>query len=148
METTAATPRDRTGVTWALFLARLVLATIFMAHGSQKVFGLFGGHGYLTGLVKAVGPLGYLVATAEFFGGLALLLGLFSRFSAFWLIVVMANAIALVHGKNGFFLGKKLGFEYEFALLGLLAVILLAGPGRLSLSHLLPLPPRLRAWLS
>jgi len=82
-----------------------------------------------------LGPIGYLVTVDEFFGGLGLLVGVLSRFSAFWLIVDMIGAIALVHGRNGFFLGAKPGFEYCLALIGLLA-----GPGRFSLGRWLPLP--------
>ncbi len=148
MEAKTASIADRPAVTWALLIARLVVGGIFMAHGAMKLFGAFGGHGFLTKFIGMLGPIGYLVVVAEFFGGLGLVLGVLSRFSAFWLIVDMIGAIALVHGKNGFFLGPKLGFEYNVSLIGLLAVILLAGPGRLSLSYLLPLPPRLKAFLS
>jgi putative oxidoreductase len=126
-------------VVWALLVARVIVGVIFMAHGSQKLFGAFGGPG-LAGVVKALGPLGYLVTVDEFFGGLGLLVGVLSRFSAFWLIVDMIGAIALVHGKNGFFLGAHPGFEYNLALIGLLATILLAGPGSFSLGRWLRLP--------
>jgi putative oxidoreductase len=51
----------------------------------------------------------------------------------------MIGAIAMVHGKNGFFLEKG-GFEYNLALIGLLAPIMLAGPGSFAIGHLLPLP--------
>ena len=131
--------RDRSAIAWALLVARVVVGIIFMAHGSQKMFGAFGGPG-LAGVVKFLGPVGYLVAVDEFFGGLGLLVGVLTRFSAFWLIVDMTGAIILVHGKNGFFLGPKPGFEFALALIGLLAVILLAGPGRFTLSRLLHLP--------
>lgn len=130
---------DRSAVAWALLVARVVLGIIFMAHGSQKLFGAFGGQG-LAGVVKWLGPIGYLVAVDEFFGGFGLLVGVLSRFSAFWLIVDMIGAIVLVHAKNGFFLGPKPGFEFALALIGLLAVILLAGPGRFSLGRWLRLP--------
>lgn len=131
--------RDRPAVAWALLVARVIVGVIFIAHGSQKLFGAFGGPG-LAGVVKMLGPVGYLVTVDEFFGGLGLLVGVLSRFSAFWLIVDMIGAIALVHGRNGFFLGAKPGFEYSLALIGLLAAILLAGPGRFSLGRWLPLP--------
>jgi len=131
--------QDRSAVAWALLVARVVVGVIFMAHGSQKLFGAFGGPG-LAGVVEWLGPVGYLVAVDEFFGGLGLVVGVLSRFSAFWLIVDMIGAIILVHGKNGFFLGPKPGVEYVVALIGLLAVILLAGPGRFSLGRWLRLP--------
>jgi putative oxidoreductase len=130
---------DRPAVDWALLAMRIVLGIIFMAHGAQKLFGAFGGPG-LAGVVHMMGPIGYLVAIGEFFGGLGLLVGFLCRFSAASLIVIMIGAIATVHWKNGFFLGAKPGFEYNLALIGLLAAILIAGPGRLSIGRFLPLP--------
>jgi putative oxidoreductase len=138
----ASEPRvehDRPEVDWALLVIRLIVGTIFMAHGAQKVFGAFGGPG-LAGVVQMMGPVGYPVAIGEFFGGLGLALGVLSRFSAAALIVIMIGAIVMVHGKNGFFLGEKPGFEYNLALIGLLLPILIAGPGRFTLGRLLPLP--------
>jgi putative oxidoreductase len=108
-----------------------------MAHGAQKLFGAFGGPG-LAGVVQMMGPLGYLVAIGEFFGGLGIIVGFLSRFSAASLILVMLGAIAMVHAKNGFF--APTGFEFNLALIGLLAPILIAGPGRLAVGHFLPLP--------
>jgi putative oxidoreductase len=58
--------------------------------------------------------------------------------------VIQIGAIAMVHGKNGFFLQQQ-GFEYNLALIGLLAAVLIAGPGRFSLSHYLTLPSAARA---
>jgi uncharacterized membrane protein YphA (DoxX/SURF4 family) len=59
----------------------------------------------------------------------------------------MIGAIAMVHGKNGFFLGQgpestlsSAGFEYNLALIGLLAPVLIAGPGRFAIGRFLPLP--------
>lgn len=128
---------DRPAVDRALLVARVIVGVIFMAHGAQKLFGAFGGPG-LAGVVQMMGPLGYLVSIGEFFGGLGLIVGFLSRFSAAALIVVMLGAIAMVHGKNGFF--APTGFEFNLALIGLLATILIAGPGRLSVGRLLPLP--------
>ena len=54
-----------------------------------------------------MGPLGYLVTIGEFFGGLGLILGFLTRFSAASLIVIMIGAIAMVHGKNGFFFERE-----------------------------------------
>ena len=53
--------------------------------------------------------------------------------------MIMIGAIAMVHGKNGFFMSSG-GFEYNLALIGLLAPILIAGPGRLAVGRFLPLP--------
>lgn len=108
-----------------------------MAHGSQKVFGAFGGPG-LSGVVAMMGPIGYLVAIGEFFGGLGLVVGFLTRFSSAALVVIMLGAIGMVHGKGGFF--APAGFEYPLALIGLVAPILIAGPGRFAIGHFLPLP--------
>ncbi len=137
MEETYDGQRDRPAVALAAFLARLILGTIFMAHGAQKLFGAFGGPG-LEGVVKMMGPIGYLVSIGEFFGGLGILVGFLTRFSAASLIVIMLGAIAMVHAKNGFFAPG--GFEYNLALIGLSAPLVIAGPGRIAIGRFLPLP--------
>lgn len=130
--------RDRTVVDVALLAMRVVAGIIFMAHGAQKLFGAFGGPG-LEKIVEMMGvPLGYLVTIGEFFGGLGLIVGFLTRFSAASLIVIMIGAIVQVHGREGFFAPK--GFEYNLALIGLLFPILIAGPGRFSIGRVLPLP--------
>src|SRR6267142_1224069 len=145
METGATVSRDRPAVDVALLVARVIVGVIFAAHGSQKLFGAFGGPG-LSAMVQpppnGMGPLGYPVTIGEFFGGVGLVFGFLSRFSAASLIVIMLGAIAMVHGKNGFFLGKgpdsvlkDAGFEYCLALIGLLLPILICGPGRFSIGQ-------------
>ncbi len=141
MRSEFSNPENQTNVDWALLAVRVTVGTIFVAHGAQKLFGAFGGPG-LGPVVQMMGPIGYLVAIGEFFGGLGILLGFLSRFSAASLILVMLGAIALVHGKNGFFLGAKPGFEFNFALIGLLASVLIAGPKRFAVGRLLPFPKR------
>ena len=137
-----AVSEDRTAVDVSLLILRVIVGVIFAAHGAQKLFGAFGGPG-LEAIVKpppdGMGPLGYAVTIGEFFGGLGLIVGFLTRFSAASLIVIMVGAIALVHGKNGFFLQKE-GFEYNLALIGLLAPILIVGPGRYAIGRFLPLP--------
>ena len=129
---------ERTAVDVSLLIVRVIVGVIFAAHGAQKLFGVFDGPG-LAATVKMMGPLAYPVAIGEFFGGLGLIFGFLTRFSAASLIVIMIGAIAIVHGKNGFFLDKG-GFEYNLALIGLLAPILLVGPGTYSIGRYLPLP--------
>lgn len=145
MSSTDEMRADRTVIDVAFLIIRLAVGIIFMAHGAQKLFGAFGGPG-LAGVVGMMGPLGYLVSIGEFFGGLGLIVGFLSRFSAAALIVIMLGAIATVHGKNGFFLDKK-GFEYNLALIGLLAPILIAGPGRWAATKILPFPKALAKFI-
>src|SRR2546430_10601901 len=105
MNNTTAASGNRTAVDLSLLLLRVVVGVIFAAHGAQKLFGAFGGPG-LAAVVQpppdGMGLLGYPVAAGEFFGGLGLVAGFLSRFSAASLIVVMLGAIGTVHGRNGF----------------------------------------------
>jgi putative oxidoreductase len=138
------TIHDRSAVDWAILVARVVVGTIFMAHGAQKLFGAFGGPG-LAAVVQMMGPLGYLVTIGEFFGGLGLVFGILSRFSAASIIVIMLGAIATVHGKFGFFMnwaGNQAGegFEYHLLAIGALLPIVIAGPGRFAVGRFLPVP--------
>src|SRR4051812_28886441 len=133
--------RDRSAVDVSLLLVRIIVGVIFTAHGAQLLFGAWGGPG-LNNAVQmfGVGSLGYLVVIGQFFGGLGLIFGFLSRFSAASLIVIMIGAIVRVHWPNGFFLSfvdpRKNGFEYNLALIGLLLPILILGPGRFSLAWL------------
>jgi putative oxidoreductase len=125
-------PADRTAVDLSLLILRVIVGVIFMAHGAQKLFGAFDGMGLAkTVEVMGGGPLPYLVTIGEFFGGVGLVFGFLSRFSAASLIVIMIGAIVKVHWAGGFFAPK--GFEYNLALIGLLLPILLCGPGRFSI---------------
>jgi putative oxidoreductase len=138
------TIRGRSAVDWALLVARVVVGVIFMAHGAQKLFGAFGGPG-LSAVVQMMGPLGYLVTIGEFFGGLGLIFGFLSRFSAASIILIMLGAIGMVHSQFGFFMnwtGKQAGegFEYHLLAIGNLLTILIAGPGRFAIGRYLPLP--------
>jgi putative oxidoreductase len=128
------TSPDRTAVDVSLLILRVVVGVIFIAHGSQKLFGAWGG----MGLAKTVemmggGVLPYLVTIGEFFGGVGLVFGFLSRFSAASIIVIMIGAIVKVHWAGGFFAPK--GFEYNLALIGLALPILLCGPGRFSIGQ-------------
>lgn len=119
-----------------LLILRIAIGIIMAAHGAQKLFGLFGGMG-IASTVKFMGAIGYLVAIGEFFGGLGIIVGFLTRFSSLALIVIQVGAIVKVHWANGFFLGQKPGFEYNFALIGILIAILIAGPGKHSIIRLL-----------
>lgn len=130
--------QDRTAVDVSLLILRVIVGVIFAAHGAQKLFGAFGGQG-LAAVVDQMGLIGYPVTIGEFFGGLGLVVGFLCRFSAASLIVIMIGAIALVHGQNGFFQQNN-GFEYNLALIGLLAPIFIAGPGKFAIGRYLPLP--------
>jgi putative oxidoreductase len=133
-------------VDWALFTVRLFLGIILIAHGSQLLFGFFNGPG-LDKTMSASGPggggvLGLLVAIGEFFGGLGILFGLLARIAAAANVLIMFGAILLVHSEKGFF-SQQGGIEYPLALMGMCLVIVIAGPGLLSVGRLFSLvkPP-------
>jgi putative oxidoreductase len=138
------TIRDSSAFDWALLVVRTIVGIIFMAHGAQKLFGAFGGPG-LSATVQMMGPLGYLVTVGEFFGGLGLVVGFLSRFSAASIILIMLGAIGMVHAQFGFFMnwwGNQAGegFEYHLLAIGALLPIAIVGPGRFAIGRFLPLP--------
>jgi putative oxidoreductase len=117
---------------------RLGLAVIFISHGAQKLFGIWGGGG-LTGTAEGFSRLGLepsywlavVAAVVEFGGGLLLLLGAFTSPAALLLVLEMVVAIWVVHLSKGFFLPD--GYEFNFTLIVALISLLLTGPGALSL---------------
>ena len=78
---------------------------------------------------------GVVVTLVEFFGGLALLLGLFARWAAVLIACDMLVAVTVVHLRGGFFLPK--GFEYALTMLAANVTLALAGPGAAALDTLL-----------
>jgi putative oxidoreductase len=125
---------DRLGT--ALAIVRVVVGIVFVAHGAQKLF-VFGLAGVSGGFAQMGVPLpgitGPLVALVEFFGGIALIIGLLTRLAALGLAIDMVGAIVLVHLKNGFFMPT--GFEYAFTLLAACVAIAMAGPGAFAVDH-------------
>jgi len=128
---------------YGITILRILVGIIFMAHGSQKLFGMFGGYG-LEGTGQYMASLGlnpgYLMAllsgSAEFFGGLALFLGLLVRPAAVVLIVMLVVAILSVHIHNGLFMANN-GYEFGLALLGGAIAVLFEGAGRISLDSVI-----------
>jgi putative oxidoreductase len=126
---------------YGLTILRIIAGVTFVAHGSQKLFGWFGGYG-LEGVgqwMESIGLTpGYLMAlmagSAEFFGGLALILGLLARPAAAVLALTMLVAIASVHLANGFFMSNN-GYEFALALLAMTLAVLSEGAGKLSLDQ-------------
>ncbi|MGE5114661.1 MAG: DoxX family protein [Acidobacteriaceae bacterium] len=121
-----------------LTLLRAIVGIVFLAHGFQKFFmvGIDGVTGAFTQMGIPFPHLSaYLAASAEFFGGLALLLGLFTRFAAIPVAVTMIVAILQVHLKGGFFAPQ--GVEYPLTLLIANIALVLAGGGAFALDNVL-----------
>lgn len=125
-----------------LLLIRLVLATVFIYHGGQKLFGLFGGYG-LTATAQWMGSIGIpfptisavLASSTEFFGGLLLGLGVFPRLVAIPMVFTMLVAIITVHW--GKFAAGDGGMEYPLTLGVVLFSLILLGGGRFTVHQLL-----------
>ena len=133
---------------FALTVLRLVLGIVFLAHGSQKMLGWFGGYGFsgtmgfFTQRAHFPAPFAFLAICAEFFGGLGLILGLLARIAAFGITCNMVVAVLTVHLQNGFFMNwagnqKGEGFEYHLLVLATTVAIMIRGPGALSIDRAL-----------
>lgn len=126
---------------YGLTILRIAVGVIFAAHGSQKLFGLFGGYG-LAGTAQYMDSLGlhpgYLMATlaggTEFFAGLALIIGLLVRPAALGLTFLSLVAIFTVHISNGLFMANN-GYEFALALLGGSLAVMIEGAGKLSVDR-------------
>lgn len=135
----------------AALVLRGVLGVVFIAHGGQKLFSLFGGGGIegTTAFFRSVGipspdVFAYVVGITEFFGGVLLLIGFLTVIATIGLVTDMAVAIATVSYAFSFFSQQKVGYGWElnFALIGLAAALLVMGPGALSLDAALGLTRR------
>src|SRR3989338_1395898 len=111
-----------------LFL-RLGLGAIFLYHGYGKVFGEGANLGSSWNPSGMSTLVQILVAWGVFLGGSGILLGFLTEIAASGIIVIMAGAIILVHGKNGFGMHNG-GFEYNFALITMALALIATGPGQ------------------
>ncbi len=122
---------------------RIAAGLFLVPHGAQKLFGLFGGYGleatgqfFKTQLGFANGYLAALGAgSVEFFAGLALALGLFTRFAAASIFVLLAVA-ATFHLDAGFFWNDG-GWEYPVLWAIVVGAFAVKGGGRLSVDRLI-----------
>jgi putative oxidoreductase len=145
--TTAQTQNTAHGATphaydVGLLLLRVMVGIAMAAHGSQKLFGWFGGggiHGTGEFFSQSGYPAGEAMAVVsgliETFGGLALVLGLLTPLAAAAIVGDMLNAVA-VKWTGGFFAPS--GFEYELLLTIASASLAFTGPGRYAVDRILP----------
>lgn len=134
-------PAAHAGVDFGLFVLRLVFGGTMVAHGLQKVFGLFGGPG-IDGFAQALQGFGYqgqltllswITGISELAGGALLVLGLATPVAAAALLGVTANVVFVKWG-SGFFASGD-GFEYELLLAALAFSFLFTSPGRIALDR-------------
>ena len=126
----------------SLPLLRLTLGLLLMPHGCQKLFGWFGGAGFVkfTGFFDKMGwhPAAFwvaVVALTELVGGFLLAVGFLTRFAAAAIVIFMLNAVWATSAK-GFFWTQG-GAEYSI-LIGMVAfVFLIRGGGRFSVDYAL-----------
>lgn len=123
-------------------LLRITVGILFFGHGTQKLFGWFGGHG-LDATSESFEALGMrpgrrnalAAGAAEAGGGAAIALGLATPFAASVLIATMLTAINRVHLKNGPWATNG-GYEYNLVLIAAVLALAEVGPGELSFDHL------------
>jgi len=131
----------------AITVLRLVTGIVFFAHGAQKMLGWFGGYGFtgtmgfFTGMLHIPAPFAALAISAELFGGLGLIVGLFSRVAAFGIFCNMLVAVAMVHHQFGLFMNwagtqKGEGFEFHLLALAITVFLMIRGAGAASVDRL------------
>jgi putative oxidoreductase len=127
---------------WGMLPLRIVVGLVFLMHGGQKLF-VFG----IGGTADIMGKLGLplpsicaaIVIAVELLGGLAILLGIFTRLAGALLAFEMLIAIIIARLAGGFF--APYGYEFELTLLGASLTFAFNGPGRMSLEEIWHRPP-------
>lgn len=138
----------RTSNDLTLTIARIVLALVFLGHGTQKMFGWFGGPGFSRAIeifdqTMGIPPaLTVLAMVAEVFGGLGLLVGLLTRIAALGVLVVMivapfANGLYVRFFMNWQGRNPGEGYEYHLLAIALILVVLVHGAGAASLDRII-----------
>ncbi|MDN9009720.1 DoxX family protein [Brevibacillus laterosporus] len=118
-----------------LLLIRLVVGLLFIGHGTQKLFGWFGGHGLkgTAGWLESIGVkpgllMAFMAGASEIVGGLLFASGVFTWVGGALIAFTMLIAIFTVHGKNGLWITQN-GMEYNLVLLAVAIGVALIGPG-------------------
>lgn len=135
----------KTSDSWSSLVARIFLGIVIFPHGAQKILGIWGGHG-LQAMMDSFeqwfgipSALSFLVACAEFFGSIGLIIGLLGRFMAGSIVLVMLGAIYFVVNEH-FFMNwysqpRGEGFEFHLLAIGLGLIVLIKGSGKYSVDR-------------
>src|SRR2546428_12950203 len=116
----------QTDEAWSSLILRLMLGIVMLPHGAQKLLGWFGGFGFagtmgfFTQQMHIPAAVAFLVIMGESFGSLGVIVGFFTRVSAFGVLCIMLGAIFMVHWAHGFFmswLGEQVGHGFQYHLL-------------------------------
>jgi putative oxidoreductase len=122
----------------ALLFVRLALGAIMVAHGYHKVFGGMHQHAQMVASLGLPAWLGYVSAFAEFFGGLLILAGFFTRVAAFAVFIDLFVAIWKVHFHNGLIgTPDRPGYEFALAAAALAFALIFFGGGPIAIDHVL-----------
>ena len=119
----------------ALLVMRLALGAVMVGHGYHKVFGGLHHHAQFVSSLGLPAGAAYLSSFTEFFGGLMILAGLFTRLVAFAMCIDLGVAIWKVHWQHGL-MGEG-GFEFPLALAMMAFALIFFGGGPIALDHIL-----------
>ncbi|MNU83145.1 putative oxidoreductase MhqP [compost metagenome] len=126
-----------------LLIIRLIIGLLFIGHGAQKLFGMFGGYGPkgTGGWMESVGikpgvAMAVISGLMELIGGTLFGLGLFTPIAAILIALTMVGAIVKVHGPNGLWATAN-GYEYPLVVLAVVIGVALTGAGAYSLDAVL-----------
>ncbi|RUT31599.1 DoxX family protein [Paenibacillus zeisoli] len=126
-----------------LLIIRLVIGLLFIGHGAQKLFGMFGGYGPkgTGGWMESVGikpgvAMAVIAGLIELIGGTLFAIGLITPVAAILIALTMVGAIVKVHGPNGLWATSN-GYEYPLVVLAVVIGIALTGAGAYSLDAVL-----------
>ena len=126
-----------TSATWIPLPLRLAMATIFVAHGAQKVLGSFNGPGFEK-WISIPPPFSFMkpgwlwlgaAAVSELIGGILIFLGLLTRVGAFLIACTMITALVAKHWPSFF---APQGIEYPLSLVAMCLALLISGGGMAS----------------
>lgn len=126
-----------------LLIIRLVIGLLFAAHGAQKLFGWFGGHGLAGtgGWMDSLGlkpgkTMALMAGLSELIGGLLLVIGFLTPLAALLIAGTMVMAIVKVHLPNGLWSTAN-GYEYNLVILAVVIGLALTGAGQYAFDALL-----------